>query len=431
MFPFDTFNHLWTFWTQNYWRDEVFRVLMAKNSLWQIIALTYNDGQPPLYYFILKIWMFIFGDSEIVTRALSLIFFEILIFSTWYFCRKYKPHDLFFSVSTILLMVVNPLLLYYAFETRMYMLFILEVFFSCILFVNKKYLGWVVFSLLGLYTHNFMILVLIAQVIWAFLNKYNYKIILKSCLYIALFYSPWFVVFLHQTGLIVSDFWIDKPSILTFLSSVSSLYFGYENSPIYLNWLFVWFSALFFAVMILVRKNSFVKFNFVMLFVPYFIILLVSLTIRPLFLTRYLSFSVIPLIFILSSFISSLTKKMSFYVLITSCVLSLIVFSILFPYRLKPDLSNSVIDIIGQLKPGDEIYTTPLNYFETKYYFAKLAPALYTSNIPIKIYTPEGKIPFFVGKVLINDEIVTNKIPIDKRVFQIGENGQVRINSWY
>ena len=78
------------YWTQSYWRDEVFRVLMAKYSFVDIIRLTYNDGQPPLYYFLLKFWINIFGDSEIATRTLSLIFFDIM--SNFFFTNNVQAY---------------------------------------------------------------------------------------------------------------------------------------------------------------------------------------------------------------------------------------------------------------------------------------------------------------------------------------------------
>src|SRR3989338_9192729 len=151
LIPFQFLNSLWVLWTQNYWRDEVFRIFMSQRSLVEIVTLTYGDGQPPLYYYLLKFWMGIFGDGEVVTRAFSLVTFEILIFLLLFFSKNLKPKTALFSTSVGLLTLFNPSLLYYSFETRMYLFFILTVFLANYSLYLKKYSAWSIFTLIGLY----------------------------------------------------------------------------------------------------------------------------------------------------------------------------------------------------------------------------------------------------------------------------------------
>ena len=162
--------------------------------------------------------------------------------------------------------------------------------------------------------------------------------------------------------------------------------------------------------------------------VPLLIVVLISIFLRPIFLARYLSFLTIPLVLLISSFISALPRKINLVFLAIWVVVSLYVFNILFPVRIKTDIRSKVVNVIGLIKEGDEIYTSPLNYFETQYYFAKLAPIDYTKTIPIKVFYPT-EVPFYIGKVLIKNEAITNQIPTDKRIFAIGQDNEITIFS--
>lgn len=406
----------------------MFRIFMSQRSLTEIVTLTYGDGQPPLFYYLLKIWMGIFGDGEVVTRAFSLIAFEILIFLLFLFSKRLNPKTTLFAISALFLTLFNPSLLYYAFETRMYLFFILTVFLANYFLYRKKYSLWMIFSLVGLYTHNFMVFVLLANLVWLFTQGEINKEVKKNIFLIVLFYLPWVGVFWHQANLIIQDFWVEKFSLPLFLSSVASVYFGYENTPIIYHRLFMVLSAILVAIMMFSPKNKLWKFSMISFWVPLLTVIVISIFLRPIFLARYLSFLTIPLIFLISSFIASLPRRMGWVLLVVLLVVSLYVFQILFPVRIKADIRSRVIDVVGLIKKGDEIYTSPLNYFETQYYFAKLAPIDYTKTIPIKVFYP-FKVPFYVGKVLIKNEAITNQIPTDKRIFAIGQDNEITIFS--
>jgi uncharacterized membrane protein len=150
---------------QSLWRDEAFSYLLAKKNLLQILYLTAKDFNPPLYYLLLHFWMKVFGGSEIALRSLSLIFFWATVYIGFLFMTdifKYSQKKAFFYLAFFL---INPLLNYYAFEARMYSLF---SFFAILSFYSlltnqKKIYFWS--TLLGLFTHYFMIGVFAAQLI--------------------------------------------------------------------------------------------------------------------------------------------------------------------------------------------------------------------------------------------------------------------------
>lgn len=420
---------IWTYLSQSYWRDEVFRVFMAKESLFRIIQLAPYDGQPPLYYFLLHFWLKIFGDSEIATRSLSLIFFELLIFLGFKFGERLFPKTRFgFLVSLFLL--VNPLLIFYAFEARMYMLFIFLVTWSYYCLWTKKWKLWIFSSLLGLYTHNFMVFVLVSQLVYLFANKQLTKKIWQYLLFIFLLYLPWIPILEQQIRLIESDFWTAPLNFKSVVLGLSGVLTGYEGDPASLIPFFIKLS-LFLLIFVILAKAVHKKawwFLILWLVLPAIFVFLLSYFGRSLFLSRYLSFLSVPLVLLLALSVHQKNiwwKTASFLVLVG---LFLYLNQLLFPYRMKNDIHMVASDIATVAKPKDMILTHSLNFFEMEYYFAKFAKDDYTRNIPIKIYTPTGYIPYFVGKVLIPDENVTSQIPQDRRVFVVEKTGRLTIH---
>ena len=102
---------------KNLWFDEVFSWHLSMNSFYEIIVRTSNDIHPPIYYFTLKIWNFIFGDSVAVMRLLSALFASAAIFFIFPVSRRFMDPIQAFLV--IIMYSVSPLNLYYSQEVRM------------------------------------------------------------------------------------------------------------------------------------------------------------------------------------------------------------------------------------------------------------------------------------------------------------------------
>ena len=59
------------YFTQSFWRDEVFSVLVAQQPISSYF--TKLSFEPPLYYLLLHGWIKLWGTSEIAARSLSLV----------------------------------------------------------------------------------------------------------------------------------------------------------------------------------------------------------------------------------------------------------------------------------------------------------------------------------------------------------------------
>ncbi len=415
---------IWTFLTQSYWRDEAFRIFMAREPLLKIIQLAPFDAQPPLYYFLLHYWIKIFGDGEIATRALSLIFYELLVFLGYKFAQKILPKTKFAYIVTIL-MLVNPLLIYYAFEARMYMFFLFLATWSFYSFWTKKGKSWALATLLALYTHNFMLFGLLVQALWAIFHRDFFFKMRRSFLIVGLLYLPWLPVVFIQTRQVESGFWIGPLGAGGLLTFLSGLFSGYEGDPASLYPLFSLLSLSLLLVMLWAGRMRKKTGNFLLtwLLVPGAAIVLLSFVGRSVFLIRYMVFLFVPLILLIAYFIYQKNNRWKFFSLLFFLALSWYLNLLLYPVRLKVDIRKSVGTIASVVRPSDLILTSSLNYFETKYYFTKFAQDSYTRTVPVKIYDESGAVPFYVGKVLIANENVTKEIPQDRRVFWVKETG--------
>ncbi|MBI4674884.1 MAG: glycosyltransferase family 39 protein [Chloroflexi bacterium] len=116
---------------QSFWYDEAFSVFLSRFDLATITARTAADIQPPLYYYLLHVWMLFAGDSEFAVRFLSL-FFGVLTVPLMYITAR-RLFDLTPNPSpgrrggitglvAALIATFSALYLWYSQEARMYTL---------------------------------------------------------------------------------------------------------------------------------------------------------------------------------------------------------------------------------------------------------------------------------------------------------------------
>ena len=121
----------------SYWGDEAFTVATV-NSGWLSMFRDWiiPDTAPPLYSVMLKIWVSVFGSSEITTRAFSLLCVSIslvvLALASW------KKGLVAFYVS-ILFLGTAPFFSRYGQESRNYGLVLLLASVSVLLLLNALY----------------------------------------------------------------------------------------------------------------------------------------------------------------------------------------------------------------------------------------------------------------------------------------------------
>jgi hypothetical protein len=105
--------------------DEIFSVGVAEHDWTGLMRSVGQDSiHPPLFYFLLKFWIAIGGDSLFWTRLLPTLFSTLAIIPMVLVGREFKLRPLAIN-STVALAAIHPYLLYYSQHVRMYTLLML------------------------------------------------------------------------------------------------------------------------------------------------------------------------------------------------------------------------------------------------------------------------------------------------------------------
>ncbi|MDX1412816.1 MAG: glycosyltransferase family 39 protein [Candidatus Promineifilaceae bacterium] len=253
---------------QSFWNDEGNSARLSERSLPLIIEGTASDIHPPLYYVMLRGWRELLGEDEFGLRAFSAfagvltvaatLSLAILLFkkNTW------RDTPVFPALLAAFLAAINPALIYYSRETRMYALLSLLGAVSTIVLIRwlnaqrRRYWAalYITLAAAGLYTHYFFPAILLLQnlivAIWAlryiaqvmfapFQFRFNYSLRrtllswVGMILIILLLYTPWLPIFLRQVGGRPGQ----KESFLAYiLESLSWMIFGETISSRELFW---------------------------------------------------------------------------------------------------------------------------------------------------------------------------------------------------
>lgn len=252
---------------QSFWNDEGNSARLSERSLSLIIEGTASDIHPPLYYISLRGWRELLGESEFGLRSFSafagiLTVAATLALGRLFFTQRDRKAGLRFILIAAFLAAINPTLIYYSQETRMYAILALLAAVSMIFLwrwlnaerSNIWAVAYVFTATAGNYTHYFFPAILVLHnlivLLWLLRAFGNFAFdphllrqkrpLRKTILHwlgmmalIFLLYLPWLPIFLRQAG--------GRPGvrapILQFLwASVRWLAFGQTISADALFW---------------------------------------------------------------------------------------------------------------------------------------------------------------------------------------------------
>src|SRR4051794_2181780 len=195
--------------TTGYWIDEGIAVGIASHPLEDIPRIMGQDGNPPLYYLLLHLWMLGFGDGEAATRALSLVFALLAIpASLWAGSRVFDRRAGFVAAAGA---AGAPFLTYYAQETRMYSLVVLLSVLASAAFAlafvrgERSQVAWLgLWLALLLYTHTWG-LFLAASMAGAWVVLWRRGVVACAdgaalAIVLAALYAPWLPSVISQAA---------------------------------------------------------------------------------------------------------------------------------------------------------------------------------------------------------------------------------------
>lgn len=171
---FGTGLRLYHLGTRSLWFDEGFSAGIALMRWPDFLRV--NSGltaNMALYYLLLKFWMPL-GHTDAWTRGLSVLFGIAAIPAMYWLARKMFNSPA--AIAAALLLASNAFHVKYSQEARAYSLVALLCIVSCILLLRatektttRAWLAWSLVSALAVIAHTYAVLVVGAEVVWAFL----------------------------------------------------------------------------------------------------------------------------------------------------------------------------------------------------------------------------------------------------------------------
>lgn len=152
-------------WNENFWLDEYFSIHLADTIDWaEIPAYTATDVHPPLYYYILKLFVTVLGHSHIVYRLASFAAYLLMLVLALVLFRPAFGRSA--ALLFLCLMGPNVTALRYGTEVRMYswaMFFVLLFAFAAWKLVDgdTRRRWWATLTAAGLaaaYTHYYALI---------------------------------------------------------------------------------------------------------------------------------------------------------------------------------------------------------------------------------------------------------------------------------
>lgn len=400
---------------QSFWHDEAFSYLLAKKNILEIIFLAAKDFNPPLYYLLLHFWLKIFGSSEISMRSLSIVFYWGTIYVIFLFLTKIFKIKFRSSIFYLLLFIINPLLTYYAFESRMYTMLAFFATLSFYFFEKKDWKFYIISTILGLFTHYFMILAILAQGTYFYLTikgKNKRLELLKKVILPFLFFIPWIFFVLTQNNIFNGSFWIKSFNFNDIFNTFGMIYTGYEKDFSFYNKEIFKISSLILIILFIgfvkIYKQKSSNKHLELLLILWSVAIPLTIAFlslfKPIFLPRYLIFNTVGLLLFIVLILEKMktTSKIFFLALIIYFTISYQVFQMIF--RTKTNLGKTIREIGKLAKPNDLLLTNERNFFTAKYYFK--------DGKKVFIYGKTyEELPKYIGKVLIDKKDLVSSLP--------------------
>lgn len=302
------------------WLDETFSLGLAHHNVKELVFLTAQDVHPPLYYLILKIAMMIFPNSIAAAKIISVVpVVIILVISNLFFQKEFSSwHGILFN----LILLSTYFVLEYSIEIRMYSWAMLFCFLCCVssFYIIKsgatKYFAfYVIFAECGAYCQYWTAFVIainfvLTSVLSFAKDKKSLKKILLTALAGIIFYLPWASVVLKQVSEVSENYWIGPISIKTFAEYIFTAVPSNGIGKIFMFALMIILIAKLISLVVKNRKDFDSWFLIVCFSTPFLLILaatLISIIIRPLFISRY----IVPTIVFEAFFIVVAIKKIN------------------------------------------------------------------------------------------------------------------------
>lgn len=395
--------------TRSLWLDEAITANLAWSSIRDIVLNRASTGiHPPLYFIIIRIWILIFGDSELALRSFSAILSTLSIPFIYLFTNRiFDPGT---AIISSLLFAISPFQLYYSQEARMYplltFLFVLSLYLLYRWIIGeykdekRTLLSIVLINIISLYTHVYSMFLILLQNLYIFGVKLKEKEALKRWivyqLIVFIAFLPWiYVIMKNRTPEVYQG--KQNLTLEVIKNSFLEINLGYARSIFargnLLNYIFLFLLILFlFGLLPPYKEKRGFFLVCLYIFVPFSLLILFSLE-KSFFSARYLSPFIIGYLILLARGI----KRLKFYPIVILVLLVILSIDALAIYNynnrldfISPPWRKLVNYIHSNSLDGDVVLiTAPQMYRLFIYYDREKLPYVTIDafgNVPVDIY---------------------------------------------
>lgn len=416
--------------------DEAQSIWQASHSMEFIRQYMLKNVHLPLHNTLLHVWMQFFGASEASVRMLAAIPGILFLPALYLLAREFMNRQ--WALVAMSLASIAPIFVWYSREIRMYSLLILIATLSFYLYIRilrepraQWYILYTLVNLVGIYTHYFFIWTLVVQLIFFFAtwnvdftNNGKPKIqilwklsVVATILLIA--FSPWLYGLLssYGSGSLAPVF--GAPNSFNMALTLFEFLFGFQPDVITGGLFALWPLITLFGFIFLAKRAPVPPLVWLLIlgiFLPITLTFIISVTIKPLYLTRYLMIAA-PLVFVfITWFVSELPKYRMFFALGIAAVLLFTLHTQQFHPEspAKENYRDIAAYISAEVTTRDiVVLAPPYLIYPFQYYYTGQA---HTTSMPIW-NKREGAIPEITPELLAHDaEIIKGS---RKRIFLI------------
>jgi len=399
-----------TLLNESLWGDEGFSALAVMKPFMEMMGVVMRDTAPPGFYVLGFLWTRLFGSSEVALRSLSLLLMlGASVFAGMIVYNISKKRLVAGLVG--LLAFLSPFTFSFAFEWRMYALLTFATLGSIYFFIARRWKGYVVMTVLALYTHHLALFTVAVQGLWFLIDEFSHHgkkwskaKIIKAIKHIWPFwlviglYVPWlYPMYLQTTRVQGAGFWLKAPTWLELLGLMAKFLTGGVSRE--------WWVVTGILVLVLLVGKNWKKIGkkwlevCLIIMAPVVFSFGVSHLLTPVFYDRYLLSVVLGMAVLIGM---GIKRWLVPVLLVLVVIYGYSSYQLLVTPKKRP-FREMASQVKAELKEGDFL----LNYnggahhlWETKYY-----------GIPAPIYLPEGELPLWVGTAQMTDEDIVRSVP--------------------
>ncbi len=215
------------------WHDEALTAISSVKSLPELVSFQLYIGHSPLYLLIIKPFVLLFGNSELVLRLSSVIFGVLAIYAMYLLVSRLFEDKWILYTSSVLF-AFSALQIHFSQEARPYTMIVFFSILSFYYFVKaldeNAFRDWALYAvttIFAVYLSVAALPILAVQFVYTLIKKrgsfgFNLAFVLIIIIYLPM------IIFYMKMGRLYFMQWVGPLSLTTF----SNLFFGYLLIPI-------------------------------------------------------------------------------------------------------------------------------------------------------------------------------------------------------